>query len=72
MSYQKCPICKGKKKKVDCRVCLGEGIINEQSGKPPSQHYYFTYPIYPVYPTPNDPTWITYVGDDTNITSISN
>lgn len=67
MSYQKCPLCKGKGliKNESCFVCNGERIINKESGLPPSrnipisvypiQPFYPYYPSYPVYP-------ITYSG----------
>lgn len=52
MSYQKCPICGGigtmyvpplegtsaNGYNSPCPVCLGELIINEESGLPPSMH----------------------------------
>jgi hypothetical protein len=54
MSYQRCPLCRGKKiiKNRLCDVCLGEKIINKKTGLPPSKYVYpyVTYPVYPVYP----------------------
>jgi hypothetical protein len=50
--FQKCPICKGKGtfKKSSCPTCLGERIINNDSGLPPSKIFIPTvYPIYPYY-----------------------
>jgi len=44
MSWQTCPVCKGKGK-IDtlkgveqCNVCNGKGIINELSGNPPNEN----------------------------------
>lgn len=54
MSYQKCPLCKGKGtiKKEMCPTCLGERILCKKTGLPPSKYVYpYSYPVFPVYPT---------------------
>ncbi len=53
MSYQKCPICDGTGKVIKqpikdsnnaadvyerCHTCLGNGIIHEETGAPPTSH----------------------------------
>lgn len=47
MSWQKCPICNGsgnagmgwgyREQLESCKTCLGHGIINEKTGKPPGE-----------------------------------
>ena len=42
--WQKCPNCKGGCKEdyyYTCRVCIGHGIINKLTGKPPVGKVYF-------------------------------
>jgi hypothetical protein len=67
--YQNCPICKktGIFKKEVCPVCLGERIINKETGSPPSKYiapwnipYIPVSPSIPYYPYPSYP--ITYIG----------
>jgi len=64
MSFNRCPVCKGKGlfKKEICPTCLGERIIHEDNGLPPSKQI-ISYPTFtPVYPWYNP----TYIGGPTN------
>ena len=61
MSFNRCPVCKGKGlfKKETCPTCLGERIIHKENGLPPSKQF-VSYPTFaPMYP------WFTptYIGD---------
>lgn len=78
--YQKCPICKGKgilKKSDPCPTCLGERIIHQDNGLPPSKQFIpysmpyipYTPPVYPTYPWEQPPVIYTGGTDSPQILS---
>lgn len=79
MSYQRCPLCKGKGtiKKEVCPTCTGEKIISRDTGLPPSRiQLWPSYPYYPVYPTYtsypyNPPYYVTCGSGSTGVLSFN-